>query len=114
MTHKTRISMNRLRCALIAVVAVVLAGLGTGLAAHMVQAAQAKEQPYVVEYYYKAKWGHADEFLTLFKKNHLPVLRKETELGRMLNVTMVAPRLHATEDGRWDFRQGNIFLRTPD
>ena len=26
------------------------------------------------------------------------------ELGRMLNVTMVAPRYHTTEDGRWDFR----------
>ncbi|MEP7343595.1 MAG: hypothetical protein ABI977_38095, partial [Acidobacteriota bacterium] len=38
--------------------------------------AHAQEQPYVVEYYYKAKWGFADEFLTLFKKNHLPVLKK--------------------------------------
>lgn len=72
-------------------------------------AADAKEQPYVVEYYYKAKWGDADEFLALFKKNHLPLLRKETELGRMLSVTMVAPRLHATEDGRWDFRVTIVF-----
>jgi len=44
-------------------------------------AAEAKEQPYVIEYYYKAKWGHADEFLALFKKNHYPVLKKEMELG---------------------------------
>ena len=42
-------------------------------------AAGAKEQPYVVEYYYKAKWGHADEFIALFKKNHYPVLKKETD-----------------------------------
>jgi len=60
--------------------------------------------PFVIEYYYKAKWGHADEFLALFKKNHYPVLKKEVELGRMLKVTMVAPRYHTTEDGRWDFR----------
>ena len=33
--------------------------------------------PFVVEYYYKTKWGHADEFLKLFKKNHYPVLKKE-------------------------------------
>jgi len=25
-------------------------------------------KPFVVEYYYKAKWGYADEFLQLFKK----------------------------------------------
>ena len=34
------------------------------------------DKPFVVEYYYKTKWGHADEFLKLFKKNHYPVLKK--------------------------------------
>src|SRR5712692_2449509 len=72
-------------------------------------AAEAKEQPYVIEYYYKAKWGHADEFLALFKKNHYPVLKKEMELGRMLKVTMAAPRYHTTEDGRWDYRVTILF-----
>jgi hypothetical protein len=72
-------------------------------------AAEGKEQPYVVEYYYKAKWGHADEFLALFKKNHYPVLKKEMELGRILKVSMIAPRLHATEDGRWDYRVTIVF-----
>ena len=62
------------------------------------------EKPFVVEYYYKAKWGHADEFLALFRKNHYPVLKKEVELGRMLRVSAVAPVYHTTEDGRWDYR----------
>ncbi len=62
------------------------------------------DKPYKVEYYYKAKWGHAEEFVRLFKKNHYPVLKKQIEMGRMLNVTMVKPRFHATEDGRWDWR----------
>jgi hypothetical protein len=66
-------------------------------------------QPYVIEYYYKAKWGHADEFLALFKKNHYPVLKKEMELGRILRVTMAGPRYHATEDGRWDYRVTIVF-----
>lgn len=86
------------------------------LAGHQVQgarqnamAAEGKELPYVIEYYYKAKWGHADEFLALFKKNHYPVLKKEMELGRMLKVTMATPRYHATEDGRWDFRVTIVF-----
>jgi hypothetical protein len=71
--------------------------------------ADSKDHPFVIEYYYKAKWGHADEFLALFKKNHYPVLKKEMELGRMLNVSMVAPRYHTTEDGRWDFRVTIVF-----
>jgi hypothetical protein len=64
----------------------------------------ATEKPFVVEYYYKAKWGHADEFITLFRKNHYPVLKKEVELGRMLRVSAMMPVYHTTEDGRWDYR----------
>lgn len=65
---------------------------------------KATEQPFVVEYYYKTKWGYADEFLTLFKKNHLPILKKQIEAGRLLNVQIEKPRYHTTEDGRWDYR----------
>jgi hypothetical protein len=72
-------------------------------------ASEAKEQPFVVEYYYKTKWGHAEEFLTLFKKNHYPVLKKEMELGRILKVSMTSPRYHTTEDGRWDYRVTIVF-----
>jgi hypothetical protein len=62
------------------------------------------EKPFVVEYYYKTKWGHADEFIALFKKNHYPLLKKEVEMGRLLKVSAVAPVYHTTEDGRWDYR----------
>lgn len=78
-------------------------------AAQSTAATETNGQPFVIEYYYKAKWGHADEFLALFKKNHYPVLKKEMELGRMLKVSMTAPRYHATEDGRWDFRVTIVF-----
>jgi hypothetical protein len=70
---------------------------------------QSAEKPYVIEYYYKAKWGHADEFIALFKKNHYPVLKKEIELGRIMKVFAEVPRYHATEDGRWDFRTTIVF-----
>jgi hypothetical protein len=93
---------------LLAATAILFAGYGA-VHAEQSAAAEGKEQPYVVEYYYKAKWGHADEFLALFKKNHYPVLKKETELGRILKVSMIAPRLHATEDGRWDYRVTIVF-----
>ncbi len=69
----------------------------------------ASDKPYVIEYYYKAKWGHADEFIALFKKNHYPVLKKEIELGRILKVFAQVPRYHASEDGRWDFRTTIVF-----
>jgi hypothetical protein len=71
--------------------------------------AETKDVPYAVEYYYKAKWGHAEEFLALFKKNHYPVLKKEIELGRILRVSVTAPRLHSTEEGRWDYRVTIVF-----
>jgi hypothetical protein len=67
------------------------------------------DKPFVVEYYYKSKWGHADEFLKLFKKNHYPVLKKEMEMGRIAKVWMDQPRYHTTEDGRWDFRVTIVF-----
>jgi hypothetical protein len=67
------------------------------------------ETPFVVEYYYKAKWGFADEFARLFRKNHLPVLKKQIESGRFLEVRAEKPRYHATEDGRWDFRVTIVF-----
>jgi len=79
---------------------------------YMMFAASAQAQtdkPFVVEYYYKAKWGHADEFITLFKKNHYPVLKKEIDLGRILQVHADQPRYHTTEDGRWDYRITIVF-----
>lgn len=93
---------------LVAVVLLCAAGLGVR-AQQSTTVAGGKEQPFVIEYYYKAKWGHAEEFLALFKKNHYPVLKKEIELGRMLRVSMTVPRYHTTEDGRWDYRVTIVF-----
>lgn len=87
--------------------AIMFGGYARG--AQTAVAADTKEDPFTVEYYYKAKWGHADEFLALFKKNHYPVLKKEMEMGRILRVSMISPRLHATEDGRWDYRVTIVF-----
>jgi hypothetical protein len=79
------------------------------LSTHAQSSTSMQNQPYTVEYYYKAKWGYADEFLQLFKKNHYPVLKKEIEMGRLLNVWVDQPRYHTTEDGRWDYRVTIVF-----
>jgi hypothetical protein len=89
--------------------AILSAGYFRAKAAQTGAGNEGSSQPFVIEYYYKAKWGHADEFLALFKKNHYPVLKKEMELGRMLRVSMTAPRYHTTEDGRWDYRVTIVF-----
>jgi len=73
------------------------------------QTAARAEAPFAVEYYYKARWGFADEFARLFRKNHLPVLQKQVESGRLLEVKAEKPRYHATEEGRWDFRVTIVF-----
>jgi hypothetical protein len=87
----------------------LLAALGLAAAAPPAFAQETSAKPFVVEYYYKTKWGHADEFLKLFKKNHYPLLKKEVEMGRMLKVWVDQPRYHTTEDGRWDYRVSIIF-----
>ncbi len=63
-----------------------------------------QERPYVVEYYYKVQWGHFDEFLELYKKNHYPVLQKQQEMGRIVRMSAAFPVYHAGEPSRWDFR----------
>jgi len=60
--------------------------------------------PYTMEYYYKVQWGHQQEFLQLFLKNHYPLLQKEVETGRLLAVRIETPANHMTEEARWDYR----------
>lgn len=64
----------------------------------------AADQPYTMEYYYKVQWGHQQEFLQLFLRNHYPLLKRMVESGRMLAVKIETPANHMTEDARWDYR----------
>jgi hypothetical protein len=62
------------------------------------------DQPYSMEYYYKVQWGHQQEFLQLFLKNHYPLLKKQIDTGRVLSVKVETPANHLPEDARWDYR----------
>ncbi len=64
----------------------------------------AANAPYSVEYYYKTQWGHQQEFLDLFLKNHYPLLRKIQQTGRITSLKIETPANHMTEDARWDYR----------
>lgn len=64
----------------------------------------APDQPYTMEYYYKVQWGHQQEFLQLFLKNHYPLLKKVEESGRIVSIRIETPANHMTEEARWDYR----------
>jgi hypothetical protein len=66
--------------------------------------AAARDAPYIVEWVYKVKWGHSDEFFDIFKKYQIRVLDREKELGNVLHYTVYRPGLHTSEDERWDYR----------
>jgi len=50
------------------------------------------DQPYTMEYYYKTQWGHQQEFLDLFLKNHYPLLQKIAATGRIIGAGTTASR----------------------
>ncbi len=95
-----------------ATTAVPLPGEPTSNARSAEPSAPSTEAPYTEEFYYKVKWGFADEFWRLFLKNHWPILRKQIESGRILEVRAEKPVFHATEDGRWDYRVTIVYRST--
>lgn len=64
---------------------------------------------FTVEGYYKVKWGYADEFISLWKANHYPLLKKAIENGDIISVSASKPKFHSGEDTRWDFRVIIVF-----
>jgi hypothetical protein len=68
------------------------------------QTTRIESAPITVENYYKVKWGYADEFIALWKKNHYPLLKKLLEKGDLISIKAEAPIIHSGEDSRWDFK----------
>lgn len=97
--------IRRARTALL-VMAVVGCGAVTpgAFAQAPTSARQPVAAPYAVEYYYKVRWGHFDEFMDLYKRNHYPILLREQALGRIVSMEAAFPRNHAGEPSRWDLR----------
>ena len=66
--------------------------------------AQHTDEHFTVESYYKVKWGSANDFIELWKKNHYPLMKKAQENGDIISITAEKPLLHSGEDTRWDFK----------
>jgi hypothetical protein len=69
----------------------------------------APARPFAVEYYYKVKWGHQEEFIELYKKNHYPILQRLQKMGYIREMSAAYPINHAGEEKRWDFRFTIVF-----
>ena len=71
--------------------------------------AQDKKDYFIIENYYKVKWGYADEFINLWKVNHYPLLKKAIDKGDIISVEAEKPKLHSGEDTRFDFKVTIVF-----
>ena len=94
--------MRRISCA-VAVVAIL--GLhGAAFPAAQAPVAQSSARgERTVWYFYRVKWGFQDEFVALFAKNHLPVLKEQIKTGRIQDVRTYVPTYHGDGRGDWTF-----------
>ena len=83
--------------------ATLLAGAPALALSQAPAASTTSAQPFVVEYYYKTKWGTFDEFKALFRKNHYPVLQAQVKSGRMTSVRTFVPTYHGDGRADWTF-----------
>ena len=55
-----------------------------------------------VWYFYRVKWGHQEEFMDLYQKNHYPVIK--AQLGdRVTGFKAYIPTYHGDGRGDWTF-----------
>ena len=64
----------------------------------------APSEAVTVEHYYKIKWGSADQFKDLYKRNHQPLLDEMQRQGFIHRVETEEPFTHMAGDQRWDLR----------
>ena len=87
-----------------AALAMIVAGPARPAAAMQAPAGQsAAIAERTVWYFYKVRWGFQEEFVALFKKNHLPVLKAQQEAGRMSAVRTFTPTNHGDGRADWTF-----------
>ena len=61
-------------------------------------------KPETEEWVYRIRYGFGDEWFQIFRKYQIAILDRQKQLGYVLEYTVWAPSLHASEDSRWDYR----------
>ena len=84
------------------VLLLVLASLAAGTA--VAQPAKPGVKGYEVEWVYRVRYGHIDEWWDLFRKYQIAVLDREKALGYVLDYRIYHPQFHTDEAARWDYR----------
>ena len=98
--------MNRRRVSAVGLAVLALVVIGSVREAAALQAPAGQSSAIAertVWYFYKVRWGFQEEFVALFKKNHLPVLKAQQEAGRMSAVRTFAPTNHGDGRADWTF-----------
>src|SRR5450432_265294 len=83
--------------------------LSAGYQARAQQNAVKSKDYFTIESYYRVKWGYGAEFISLWKQNHYPLLKKALEKGDIISITASEPKFHSGEETRWDFRVSVVF-----
>lgn len=87
-----------------ALIAIAIGGAAASLVRAQAPAAQAGARAErTAWYFYRVKWGHQDEFVRLFARNHLPVLREQMKTGRIKDVRTYVPTYHGDGRADWTF-----------
>jgi hypothetical protein len=68
------------------------------------QPAQPDAKGYEVEWVYRVRYGHIDEWWDIFRKYQIPILDRAKELGYILEYRVYHPQFHTDEAARWDYR----------
>ena len=75
--------------------------------------AQPPAKPITVEHYYKIRWGSAEEFKDLYKRNHEPILKELQKQGFITAMRMDSPFTHMAGAPRWDLRVTITYRNAP-
>jgi hypothetical protein len=62
------------------------------------------EPPSTIEFYYKIKLGHANEWLDLYRRHHWPIMVAEMKAGYIRHIEITRPQATWPEPYRWDVR----------
>ncbi|PYR57062.1 MAG: hypothetical protein DMF85_14735 [Acidobacteria bacterium] len=97
--------MKKRTAAVIGTLAILTGGgaLPRPVRAQAPAAQSAATQERTVWYFYKVRWGFQDEFVSLFKRNHYPVLKEEMKTGRITAVKTFVPTYHGDGRADWTF-----------
>ncbi len=99
--------MRRTRTFAVAVVVAVIAPAAFGgsnpVRAQAPTGQSAAKAERTAWYFYRVKWGFQDEFVTLFQRNHYPVLQAQMKTGRITAVRTFVPTYHGDGRADWTF-----------